>query len=158
MDVLKSQMNNDLFEYIVKITEDYNLKEEDFSQRNQNLLSEKADLEKKLKAEQNTNSELNDKNKTLNQVYSYFESLALANGDAGYILDVSDKNKVLVYVSPLYAKEIDSTLAYVFRKSDDLIGTMTLVKEKDFYYGIPTSGDIALALKPGDKILLEVQK
>ena len=158
MDVLKSQMNNDLFEYIVKITEDYNLKEEDFSQRNQNLLSEKADLEKKLKAEQNTNSELNDKNKTLNQVYSYFESLALANGDAGYILDVSDKNKVLVYVSPLYAKEIDSTLAYVFRKSDDLIGTMTLVKEKDFYYGIPTSGDIAFALKPGDKILLEVQK
>ena len=158
MDVLKSQMNSDLFEYIVKITEDYNLKEEDFSQRNQNLLSEKADLEKKLKAEQNTNSELNDKNKTLNQVYSYFESLALANGDAGYILDVSDKNKVLVYVSPLYAKEIDSTLAYVFRKSDDLIGTMTLVKEKDFYYGIPTSGDIALALKPGDKILLEVQK
>ena len=158
MDVLKSQMNSDLFEYIVKITEDYNLKEEDFSQRNQNLLSEKADLEKKLKAEQNTNSELNDKNKTLNQVYSYFESLALANGDAGYILDVSDKNKVLVYVSPLYAKEIDSTLAYVFRKSDDLIGTMTLVKEKDFYYGIPTSGDIAFALKPGDKILLEVQK
>ena len=158
MDVLKSQMNSDLFEYIVKITEDYNLKEEDFSQRNQNLLSEKADLEKKLKAEQNTNSELNDKNKTLNQVYSYFESLALANGDAGYILDVSDKNKVLVYVSPLYAKEIDSTLAYVFRKSDDLIGTITLIKEKDFYYGIPTSGDIALALKPGDKILLEVQK
>ena len=49
MDVLKSQMNSDLFEYIVEITEDYNLKEEDFSQRNQNLLSEKADLEKKLK-------------------------------------------------------------------------------------------------------------
>lgn len=158
MDVLKSQMNNDLFEYIVEITEDYNLKEEDLSQRNQNLLSEKADLEKKLKAEQNTNLELKDNNKTLNQVYSYFETLALANGDAGYILDVSDKNKVLVYVSPLYEKEIDSTLAYVFRKSDDLIGTMTLVKEKDFYYGIPTSGDIALALKPGDKILLEVQK
>lgn len=158
MGALKSQMNNDLFEYIVEITEDYNLKEEDFSQRNQNLLSEKADLEKKLKAEQNTNLELKDNNKTLNQVYSYFETLALANGDAGYILDVSDKNKVLVYVSPLYAKEIDSTLAYVFRKSDDLIGTMTLVKEKDFYYGIPTSGDIALALKPGDKILLEVQK
>ena len=158
MGALKSQMNSDLFEYIVEITEDYNLKEEDFTQRNQNLLSEKADLEKKLKVEQNTNLELKDNNKTLNQVYSYFETLALANGDAGYILDVSDKNKVLVYVSPLYEKEIDSTLAYVFRKSDDLIGTITLIKEKDFYYGIPTSGDIALALKPGDKILLEVQK
>lgn len=158
MSALKSQMNSDLFEYIVNITDEYNLKEQDFNQKHQNLLSENAILEQKLKLEQNTNLELKDDNATLNQIYSYFETLALTNGDAGYILDVSDKNKVLVYVSPLYIKEIDSTLAYVFRKSDDLIGTITLVKEKNFYYGIPTSSDIALALKPGDKILLEVQK
>ena len=158
MSALKSQMNSDLFEYIVNITDEYNLKEQDFNQKHQNLLSENAILEQKLKLEQNTNLELKDDNATLNQIYSYFETLALTNGDAGYILDVSDKNKVLVYVSPLYIKEIDSTLAYVFRKSDDLIGTITLVKEKNFYYGIPTSSDIALKLKPGDKILLEVQK
>ena len=158
MSALKSQMNSDLFEYIVNITDEYNLKEQDFNQKHQNLLSENAILEQKLKLEQNTNLELKDDNATLNQIYSYFETLALTNGDAGYILDVSDKNKVLVYVSPLYIKEIDSTLAYVFRKSDDLIGTITLVKEKNFYYGIPTSSDIALELKPGDKILLEVQK
>lgn len=162
LEFINSKMNNKLLDLYYDLSEEYytestNLKNEKDAIESQ-LKKEKASLQRKVDEEQNKNLELKDTNATLNKIYSYFETMALENGDAGYILDTTDKNKVLVYVSPLFKNEIDSTLAYVFRKSDELIGTLILIEENDFYYGIPSTDDEALALKPGDKILLDVKK
>lgn len=162
LEFINSKMNNKLLDLYYDLSEEYytestNLKNEKDAIESQ-LKKEKASLQRKVDEEQNKNLELKDTNATLNKIYSYFETMALENGDAGYILDTTDKNKVLVYVSPLFKNEIDSTLAYVFRKSDELIGTLILIEENDFYYGIPSTDDVALALKPGDKILLDVKK
>lgn len=162
LEFINSKMNNKLLDLYYDLSEEYytestNLKYEKDAIESQ-LKKEKASLQRKVYEEQNKNLELKDTNATLNKIYSYFETMALENGDAGYILDTTDKNKVLVYVSPLFKNEIDSTLAYVFRKSDELIGTLILIEENDFYYGIPSTDDVALALKPGDKILLDVKK
>lgn len=158
MEVLNSEMNNNLLDLYYELSEELAKNREDYYQEKDVLQEEKTRIQNLLYMEQNKNSELKENNETLNKIYSYFEKMSLEKGDSGYILDVSDKEKILVYISPLYAKEIDYTLGYVFRKSDDLIGTVTLVKDGDFYYGIPATTEVGLAIKPGDKILLDVEK
>ena len=138
LEKINAETNNQLLDLYFQLSEEYS--------------------QNQLYREQNKNLELKENNATLNKIYSYFERQALENGDAGYVLDVSDKEKLLVYVSPLYKNEINYTLAYVFRKSDEMIGTITLIKEGDFYYGIPSTNDVGQSIKPGDKILLDVIK
>ena len=106
-----------------QLSEEYSQIQEEYVDEKANLKQEKTALQNQLYREQNKNLELKENNATLNKIYSFFERMALENGDAGYVLDTSDKDKLLVYVSPLYKNEINYTLAYVFRKSDEMIGT-----------------------------------
>lgn len=158
LEKINAETNNQLLDLYFQLSEEYSQKQEEYSDEKTNLKEEKTSLQNQLYREQNKNLELKENNATLNKIYSYFERQALENGDTGYVLDVSDKEKLLVYVSPLYKNEINYTLAYVFRKSDEMIGTITLIKEGDFYYGIPSTNDVGQSIKPGDKILLDVIK
>ncbi|MBO5482222.1 MAG: hypothetical protein J5978_02740 [Spirochaetaceae bacterium] len=158
LEKINAETNNQLLDLYFQLSEEYSQSQEEYSDEKTTLKQEKTSLQNQLYREQNKNLELKENNATLNKIYSYFERQALENGDAGYVLDVSDKEKLLVYVSPLYKNEINYTLAYVFRKSDEMIGTITLIKEGDFYYGIPSTTDVGQSIKPGDKILLDVIK
>lgn len=158
MDLINSQISNSLLETCYDLSMDFKKKAEEYTLESQNLknaLTESQNLNDKLTE---ANFLLSEKNLILEKMYSYFEHLALESGDSGYIIDITNKEKLLVYISPLFSQEIDSTFAYVFRKSDELIGTLILIKEGDFYYGIPSSNEIAQKIKPGDKIILDVHK
>ena len=158
LEKINAETNNQLLDLYFQLSEEYSQIQEEYVDEKANLKQEKTALQNQLYREQNKNLELKENNATLNKIYSFFERMALENGDAGYVLDTSDKDKLLVYVSPLYKNEINYTLAYVFRKSDEMIGTITLIKEGDFYYGIPSTNDVGQSIKPGDKILLDVIK
>ena len=158
LEKINAETNNQLLDLYFQLSEEYSQIQEEYVDEKANLKQEKTALQNQLYREQNKNLELKENNANLNKIYSFFERMALENGDAGYVLDTSDKDKILVYVSPLYKNEINYTLAYVFRKSDEMIGTITLIKEGDFYYGIPSTNDVGQSIKPGDKILLDVIK
>lgn len=91
---------------------------------------------------------------TLIDSYSYFIDLQLkATGDSGFVIDPRKASAVVVHISPLYKNEISNTTAYVFRKADEFIGTVTLKKKGAKIIAEPfNSGMIML---PGDRILID---
>ncbi len=92
----------------------------------------------------------------LQSAVKFFDEMSNQNGDAGYVLNTDNKSKILVYISPLFQSSADNANAYVFRKADELIGTVSLVSSDGYFYAIPDSDDIAAKIRPNDRVLLNL--
>lgn len=127
----------------------------------QNLDSEKKEALSKIESLTNEKTKLRNEVaqeradfSTLAKSYSFLEKMALENGDAGYILDVSNPQKILVYISPLYSSTINGASAFVFRKADEIVGTIKLEEEGRFIFATPVSLEEGKSFLPSDKIVL----
>ncbi len=85
-----------------------------------------------------------------------FDERARENGDTGYILYISDTNRIGVYISPLYQDSIkDGMRAYVFREPGSVIGEITLHLDGSAIYA-RANQEITEKLRINDVILLEL--
>lgn len=87
-----------------------------------------------------------------------FKSLLERNGDAGYIVDGRDVNAVAVYIDPLYASGFDGKKAYVFRKSDEYIGTILLKKNDIMTYGVVEKIEDGKTIESFDRIVFDLEQ
>ncbi len=79
------------------------------------------------------------------------------NGEAGYLLDVSDKNNITIFISTVYRDSVkDGTQAYVFRESGTIIGTVTIKRRGSILYAIANDDDVAQKLMVNDSFLLDL--
>lgn len=140
---------------IVELKNQYGSEQQMVANAQQSLVSVQSDL----KSANSTIKSIEEENAIYKRMLSAFDAKAYQNGDVGYILDTSTQDKMLAYVAPLYSATLgDGTLAYVFRSSDELIGTVTLFREGKFIYAVPESQDVASKIQANDQILLELIK
>ncbi|MCF7927774.1 MAG: hypothetical protein K9L68_02030 [Spirochaetales bacterium] len=85
------------------------------------------------------------------------EDLTLRNSENGYIIDPRDSERIVLYVNSINPLEEGDT-AYVFRRDDELLGTVTVYKEDNRWFARLNSlaGEEA-SIQPFDKILLDIQ-
>lgn len=72
----------------------------------------------------------------------------------GYIIDARKENSILVYINPVFTVT-ENMKAYVFRKDDEPIGSISLFTKGASIYGKIDVLNEGAELKPFDKILLE---
>jgi len=113
------------------------------------LKAEKKILEGRLSVIQSDHS-------VLQSAVKFFDEMSKQNGDAGYVLNTDNRAKILVYISPLFQASADKAQAFIFRKADELIGTVSLVSIGGYMYAIPDSDDIAMKIRPNDRVLLNL--
>ena len=95
--------------------------------------------------------------KKLVDAYNYYIDTQLKSvGDAGYVLDPRNPEKIVVYLSPLYSADVDNTRAFIFRKADEYIGSVLLIKESPNFIAVPDSIDVGLSVQPGDRIMIDM--
>ncbi len=92
----------------------------------------------------------------LQSAMKFFDEMSSQNGDAGYVLNTDNRNRILVYISPLFQPSADNAKAFIFRKADELVGTVSLVSSSGYMYAIPDSEEIAKKIRPNDRILLNL--
>lgn len=116
----------------------------------------------KLFAENILNSRSGAQNKIINlqslinSFGKYIDSLLQETGDTGLVLDASDANAIVVYISPLYAADVHNKTAYVFRKDNELVATVTLKNSKDKIIAVPQDGSSGWLIQSGDRILIDL--
>ncbi len=113
------------------------------------LSAEKKILEGRLKAMEADHS-------VLQSAVKYFDELSNQNGDAGYVLNTDNRKKILIYISPLFQNSADKAEAFIFRKADELIGTVSLISEGGYMYAVPDSEEVAQKIRPNDRVLLNL--
>ena len=95
--------------------------------------------------------------KKLVDAYNFYLDTQLKSaGDAGYILDTRNPQKIVVYLSPLYSADVDNTKAFIFRKADEYIGSVVLVKEAVNFVAVPDSDYVGSLIQPGDRIMIDM--
>lgn len=92
---------------------------------------------------------------TVRSYEHYLEAQLKETGDFGCVIDSKNRAEIVVYVSPVYKDKIDSTTAYVFRKSNELVGEVVLQKKGNKIIAVPQDSKIASKIKAGDRILIE---
>ncbi len=89
------------------------------------------------------------------QMVSSLDARARQNGDAGYILNVANDERISVYISPLFIDSVqEGTRAFVFR-SGNLVGMVSLHRNEETFYAKADEG-IAELLRANDVLLLEL--
>ncbi len=95
--------------------------------------------------------------KKLVDAYNFYIDTQLKSaGDAGYVLDPRNPQKIVVYLSPLYSADVDNTKAFIFRKADEYIGSVVLVKEAVNFVAVPDSEAVGRLIQPGDRIMIDM--
>lgn len=142
-------------EKIAVLQEDIRVKDEhlsalkDSEEQIRVLKAEKKILEGRLSAAQSDRS-------VLQSAVKFFDEMSNQNGDAGYVLNTDNRSRILVYISPLFQSSAENAQAFIFRKADELIGTVSLVSSGGYIYAVPDSDDIAKKIRPNDRILLNI--
>jgi len=153
-EALKSELTAGS-EKIAVLQEDLRIKEEhlntltDAEDQIKVLKAEKKILEGRLSAAQSDRS-------VLQSAVKFFDEMSNQNGDAGYVLNTDNRSRILVYISPLFQSSAENAQAFIFRKADELIGTVSLVSSGGYIYAIPDSDDIAGKIRPNDRVLLNL--
>ncbi len=81
---------------------------------------------------------------------------AKANGDAGYILSVSDRRNIPVYISPSFINTVQNgTRAYVYRDGGNLIGLVTINRKGNAFFATPDP-ETADEIRVNDVLLFEL--
>ncbi len=91
--------------------------------------------------------------------YDYALSSLINNSrENGYIIDARDTSKIVVFIAPIYTVR-DGESAFVFRKDDEPIGTISLHLTSGGVEGTLVSlAKSAVPMEPFDKILLDVKR
>ncbi len=89
------------------------------------------------------------------EIVSAFDERAKQNGDAGYILNVSDQENIRVYISSLFEDSVqEGARAFVLR-SGTLLGMVSLSRKGNIFYATPDEG-VGELLRVNDVLLLEL--
>ncbi len=80
-------------------------------------------------------------------------ALSRREGDAGYVLDQRDQNRLLLYIDPIYTIT-GRTRAWAFREADEPVAELIVWKEASGIVGSVTSIEDGITLQPFDRILL----
>lgn len=122
--------------------------------KNSSLQKQVSSFSKKAENLESENALLKTQKETLQKAYQYLDALSSEQGFSGFVLDTTNSAKMLVFVSALFAEDAKSASAYVFRKPDELIGTVTLNYADGFYYASASAETDPAQIQVGDKILI----
>jgi hypothetical protein len=89
---------------------------------------------------------------------SYFDSVTIQTGDAGFILNIGSDSSVLVYISPLYKDSALESGAYIFSNSNEIIDRVSFETQDSFIFAIPENTETLQKIKVGDRLLLDIVK
>mgnify|MGYP003294617910 CR=1 FL=1 len=85
----------------------------------------------------------------------YLDMQLKESGDAGCVLDSRDKNRLVIYISPLYSDAIDGRRAYIFREAENFLCEVTLKQDGEQIFATCEEPYNFNNVVPGDRVLID---
>ncbi|ULQ60729.1 hypothetical protein K7I13_05515 [Brucepastera parasyntrophica] len=101
---------------------------------------------------------LDESGRLLSQYEYFFRSMVEKSGNAGYVIDPRDRNKILVYVDPLYGNELQGKQAFIFRTGTQYIGSVILTGADGVFTARISELAPGQEPAPNDRILLNMTR